>query len=211
MYKRQGQESFELNRIRAEKAVEQLNVEKRALLLQQEEITACKNMLKNDRELFHGYRYDAHDAYQKTMAQVRAAKEQLAQLIKAQEDNQEYMELFQLVEKLRAQSETIKQEQDEQRKQGTRLDARIEHDERLLGEHMQAQEETEERYHAYEQEHYALLQKAVEAYEKYVQNGSSGNGGLLLPQSRTRLENSIEKSKEDLIRLQSGYLSLIHI
>ncbi|HIY91015.1 MAG TPA: hypothetical protein H9970_07710, partial [Candidatus Merdibacter merdipullorum] len=136
---------------------------------------------------------------------VRAAKEQLAQLIKAQEDNQEYMELFQLVEKLRIQSETIKQEQDEQRKQATRLDTRIEHDERLLGEHMQAQEETEERYHAYEQEHYALLQKAVEAYEKYLQNGSSGNGGLLLPQSRTRLENSIEKSKEDLIRLQSGY------
>lgn len=200
-----GQESFELNRIRAEKAVEQLNVEKRALLLQQEEITARKNMLKNDRELFHGYRYDAHDAYQKTMIQVRAAKEQLAQLIKAQEDNQEYMELFQLVEKLRIQSETIKQEQDEQREQATRLDTRIEHDERLLGEHMQAQEETEERYHAYEQEHYALLQKAVEAYEKYLQNGSSGNGGLLLPQSRTRLENSIEKSKEDLIRLQSGY------
>ena len=185
--------------------MEQLNVEKRALLLQQEEITARKNMLKNDRELFHGYRYDAHDAYQKTMIQVRAAKEQLAQLIKAQEDNQEYMELFQLVEKLRIQSETIKQEQDEQRKQATRLDTRIEHDERLLGEHMQAQEETEERYHAYEQEHYALLQKAVEAYEKYLQNGSSGNGGLLLPQSRTRLENSIEKSKEDLIRLQSGY------
>ncbi len=75
----------------------------------------------------------------------------------------------------------------------------------LLGEQMQAQEETEQRYHAYEQEHYALLQKAVEAYEKYLQNGSSGNGGLLLPQSRTRLENSIEKSKEDLIRLQSGY------
>ena len=185
--------------------MEQLNVEKRALLLQQEEMTARKNMLKNDRELFHGYRYDAHDAYQRPMALVRAAKEQLAQLIKAQEDNQEYMELFQLVERLRAQSETIKQEQDEQRKQATRLDARIEHDERLLGEHMQVQEEAEERYHAYEQEHYALLQKAVEAYENYLQNGSSGIGGLLLPQSRTRLENSIEKSKEDLIRLQSGY------
>ena len=200
-----GQESFELNRIRAEKAVEQLNADKRTLLLQQEELCARKNMLKDDRELFHGYRYDAHDAYQKTMTQVNASKQQLAQLIKAQEDNQEYMELFALVEKLRAQSETIKQEQDEQREQATRLDTRIEHDERLLGEHMQAQEETEERYHAYEQEHYALLQKAVEAYEKYLQNGSSGNGGLLLPQSRTRLENSIEKSKEDLIRLQSGY------
>ena len=200
-----GQESFELNRIRAEKAVEQLNAEKRALLLQQEELCARKNMLKDDRELFHGYRYDAHDAYQKTMTQVNASKQQLAQLIKAQEDNQEYMELFALVEKLRAQSETIKQEQDEQRKQVTRLDARIETDERLLGEQMQAQEEAEQRYHAYEQDHYALLQKAVESYEKYLQNGSSGNGGLLQPQSRARAERSIEKAKEDLIRLQSGY------
>ena len=120
-----GQESFELNRIRAEKAAERLNAEKQTLLLQQEELTARKNMLKNDREFFRSYRYDAHDAYQKTMTQVNASKQQLAQLIKAQEDNQEYMELFALVEKLRVQSETIKQEQDEQRKQATRLDARI--------------------------------------------------------------------------------------
>ena len=45
----------------------------------------------------------------------------------------------------------------------------------------------------------------VESYEKYLQNGSSGNGGLLQPQSRARAERSIEKAKEDLIRLQSGY------
>ena len=198
-----GQESVELNRIRAEKAVEQLNADKRTLLLQQEELTARKNMLRDDREFFRSYRYDAHDAYQKTMTQVNASKQQLAQLIKAQENNQEYMELFALVEKLRAQSEAIKQEQDEQRKQATRLDARIEHDERLLGEQMQAQEEAEQRYHAYEQDHYALLQKAVETYEKYLQNG--GSGGLLQPQSRTRTEQRIEKAKEDLIRLQSGY------
>lgn len=198
-----GQESVELNRIRAEKAVEQLNADKRTLLLQQEELTARKNMLRDDREFFRSYRYDAHDAYQKTMIQVNASKQQLAQLIKAQENNQEYMELFALVEKLRAQSEAIKQEQDEQRKQATRLDARIEHDERLLGEHMQEQEEAEQRYHAYEQDHYALLQKAVEAYEKYLQNG--GSGGLLQLQSRTRTEQRIEKAKEDLIRLQSGY------
>lgn len=200
-----GQESFELNRIRAEKAAERLNAEKRTLLLQQEELTARKNMLKNDREFFRSYRYDAHDAYQKTMTQVNASKQQLAQLIKAQEDNQEYMELFALVGKLRVQSETIKQEQDEQRKQATRLDARIDHDERMLGEHMQEQEQVEQKYHAFETAHYALLQRAVEAYEKYLQNGSSGSGGLLLPQSRTRTEQRIEKAKEDLIRLQSGY------
>ena len=72
----------------------------------------------------------------------------------------------------------------------------IDHDERMLGEHMQEQDRSSRSIIAFETAHYALLQRAVEAYEKYLQNGSSGSGGLLLPQSRTRTNSASKKQRK---------------
>ncbi len=200
-----GQETFELNRVRAEREAEKLKTEKKELLLQQEQIRERKNRFANNKTFFRSYHYDAHEAYQKTTQQCEASEAQLLELKKAQKDNREYMELCQLVEKLRQEKETVKKEQQEKIQQESELKTLILHSKEQLTQKTQQLSEEEEKYRKYQEESYSIVQKAVESYERFLQNGSSGAGGLLLPQSRKRLKQRIEKAKLDLVKLQSGY------
>ena len=200
-----GQETFELNRIRAEKEVEKLKEEKKELLEEKEKIRIRRSRLFNARSLFRAYRYDAHEAYQRTMEQYRASEEQLARLRKAQADNGEYMELYRLTEKLQAEKEAVRQEQAEKMKLDSELATVIQNSEERMEARGQELDDAEKTFREYEITSYPVVQKAVEAYTKFLQNGSSGQGGLMQPQSRKRTEQKIDKAREDLIRLQSAY------
>ncbi|HIW83906.1 MAG TPA: hypothetical protein H9873_06265 [Candidatus Dorea gallistercoris] len=202
-----GQETFELNRIRAEREAENAKAEKKELLAKKEEITAQKNRLGNARTFFRSYHFDAHEAYQKAARQCEASEEQLAALKKAQEENREYMELYQMVEKLGQEKEGVKQEQQEKLKQISELTTLITSCEEKLKQKTAEAEEARKNYREYEITVYPVVQKAVEAYEKFLQNGNRGLGGLMQPQSRRRTEQKIEKSKQDLLQLQSVYLA----
>ena len=200
-----GQETFELNRARAEREIEKLRGEKKELLLQKEQVRERKNIFRNNRSFFRGYRYDAHEAYQRTVEQCVVSETQLAQLKKAQADNREYMELYQLVENLRKEKEAVKKEQQEKMKEGSDLTTLILNCEERLGQKTQESDEAERAYQEYEIIAYPIVQKAVEVYEKFLQNGSNGPGGLMQPQSRKRTEQKIEKAKQDLLALQYVY------
>lgn len=200
-----GQETFELNRIRAQREAERLQEEKRELLSKTEQLRERKNMLANGRSFFRNYRYDAHEAYQSVTRQYEAAEDQLARLKKAQADNKEYMELYQLVENLRREKELVRQEQQEKQRQESELKTQILSCGERMEQKSQEFEAAEKTFREYEITDYPIVQKAVEAYEKFLQNGGNGIGGLMLPQSRKRTEQKIEKAKQDLLALQSGY------
>lgn len=200
-----GQETFELNRIRAEREAEKLREEKKELLLRKEQIKERKSRFGDNRSFFRSYHYDAHEAYQKTARQYADSEAQLAQLKKAQEDNSEYMELCRLVDKLQKEKEAVRQEQQEKLKQESELTTLIINSQEQMERKTLELEEAAETYQEYEITAYSVVQKAVEAYEKFLRNGSSGAGGFMLPQSRKRVEQKIEKAKEDLLTLQSGY------
>ena len=65
--------------------------------------------------------------------------------------------------------------------------------------------EQEKQYKEYQIEHYAVVQKTVEAYEKYLENGRKGPGGLLAEETRGRIRRSIEQHKNSLVQLQADY------
>ncbi|MGN1140068.1 MAG: SbcC/MukB-like Walker B domain-containing protein, partial [Oliverpabstia sp.] len=73
-------------------------------------------------------------------------------------------------------------------------------------ERKKAELEIEEKaYQEFEITSYTIVQKAVEAYDRYVENGNAGMGGIMVPETRSRLKRSIEQHKQDLIALQTGY------
>ena len=51
------------------------------------------------------------------------------------------------------------------------------------------------------------MQKTVEAYERYLENGEKGTGGLLAEETRKRVSRSIDQNKSELMQKQADYNS----
>lgn len=202
-----GQKTFELNRIRAEREIEKLKEERKAVLTLHKDLEKRKNQLNNDKTFFRDYNYDAHQAYQKTAALYRESVEQLARLEQAQEDNQEYLELHQLVERLKKEQSAVNEDQQKTIQKSSELKTTI----RLYSEKIDRDSaelmKGEEEFNQYKITDYTVVQKAAAAYEKYLKNDKKGPGGLMAEETRGRVGRSIEQHKTELIGLQSAYNS----
>lgn len=200
-----GQKTFELNRIRAEKEIERLKEEKNQNLAAKKDLESRKNRLGTDKEFFKEYDYDAHQKYQRTAALCEESEKQLKRLKKAQENNREYLELSQLAARLSDESEAVKKEQKEKVQEGSRLDSTI----RVCGNIIEGKSlellKEEQRFREYEITAYTVVQRAVEAYEKFLESGQKGPGGLFAQDSRERVSRSIKQHENDLIGMQAAY------
>ena len=200
-----GQKTFELNRIRAQKEISRLQKEKKQKLAMKNELMGQKNILAQNKEFFREYDYDAHSKYQRVSGEIRKSQAQLERLRKAQTNNQEYIELNETVGRLQEEQKAIAKEVQENVQKNieqetviTRCKDRIEDRTEKLGEQ-------EKQYKEYQIEHYAVVQKTMEAYEKYLENGRKGPGGLLAEETRGRIRRSIEQHKNSLVQLQADY------
>lgn len=120
-----GQETFELNRIRAEKEMQRLNEEKKQYLKEKKKAEGRKNQLKVDREAFKEYPYDVHRQYQETAVAAKESETQLKRLKKAQQNNREYLELSQTVARLQSEKEAVKNEQGKKLQESSDLETTI--------------------------------------------------------------------------------------
>ncbi len=202
-----GQKTFELNRIRAEKEIKRLQGEKTELLAQQTELEFGKNRLNGDKGFFREYDYDAAEEYQKTVDMRKSSEKQLKQLKQAQKNNREFMELSQMVEKLSVEKEAVRREQEGKITQESELRTRIGVYESRIADKSEELQKQKKQWKEYEIEFYPIVKRAVEAYDKFVENGQQGAGGLLSPETRGRLSRSIEQHKKELIGFQSAYNS----
>ena len=200
-----GQKTFELNRIRAEKEMQRLNEEKKQYLEEKKKAEGRKNQLKMDREAFKEYQYDVHRQYQETAAAAKESETQLKRLGKAQQNNREYLELSQTVARLQSEKEAVKNQQDKKLQESSELETTIQ----VCGgdiDRKAAELKSEEAvFKEFEIKAYFVVQKAVESYEKYLENGKNGPGGLLATETRGRIQRSIEQHKKALFGLQAAY------
>ena len=200
-----GQKTFELNRIRAEKEIARLNEDKKVGLAEKGELEDRKSRIRQYQEMFREYDYDAHRKYQMVSEDVRASKAQLMRLKKAQEDNQKYLELNELDGRLSDEQEAIRAEYNAKLREKSGQDAVIQRSQDKIEEKTAALEEQEERFGQYKIQHYAIVRQTVEAYEKYLENGRKGPGGLLAEETRRRITRSIEQHKGMLMQKQADY------
>ncbi len=200
-----GQEAFELNRIRAEKEIARLNEEKKEKLAKKKQVEEQKSRVKQGLAFFTEYSYDAHREYQAAAESARASKEQLLRLRKAQEDNQEYLELNELAARLRSEQDAAQSAYTAKLREKSEQDAAISRCRDKIGEKSGELAKQEKRYREYQTEYYTIVQRTVEAYEKYLENGRKGVGGLLVEGTRERIARSIEQHKSLLMQKQADY------
>lgn len=198
-----GQKIYELNRIRAEKEIRRLRDEKQTLLGERRELEHKKNRLNGDRAFFRPYAYEAPSKYQEAAELSVRSEKQLKSLEKALKNNREYMELSQLVGRLQDEQSHTKEDRARLDQASRTLDVKV-HRYAEQGEQKKGELKTEEsRFHEYEISFYTVVQKAVEAYEKFL--AGSSQGGLLAQETRGRVARSIEQHKKNLFSLQVSY------
>lgn len=200
-----GQETFELNRKRAEKEIIRLQAERGEKLSARKTIADRKNRLSQDKEFFKEYDYDVHAKYQKTVKELDESHKQLEKLKKAQKNNREYLELSQLVSRLEDEHAAVKNEQKEAMNENSRLETTIQVCGNAIDTKTMEFNKEKEKFTEYKISAYPVVQKAVEAYEKYVEAGMTGTGGIIASETRSRLSRGIEQHRKALIGLQSSY------
>ncbi len=200
-----GQKTFELNRIRAQKEISRLQEEKKQKLAMKNELMGQKNILAQNKEFFREYDYDAHSKYQRVSGEIRESQAQLERLRKAQTNNQEYIELNETVGRLQEEQKAIAKEAQENVQKNIKQETVITRCKDRIKDRTEKLGEQEKQYKEYQIEHYAVVQKTVEAYEKYLENGRKGPGGLLAEETRGRIRRSIEQHKNSLVQLQADY------
>lgn len=200
-----GQKIYELNRIRAEKEIRRIREEKQSVLEKRRELQNRKNRLNGDKAFFRSYAYEAPSKYQEVSRLCRDSEDQLKRLEKALKNNREYLELNQLIEQMQNEQRGMKQARGKLDQENSSLGAEIQ----LCGARRQQKkielEAEEGRFRKYEINAYTVVQKAVEAYEKFLASGTQG--GLLAQETRGRIARSIEQHRKELFTLQAAYNS----
>ena len=194
-----------MNRIRAEKEIRRIREEKQSVLEKRRELQNRKNRLNGDKAFFRSYAYEAPSKYQEVSRLCRDSEDQLKRLEKALKNNREYLELNQLIEQMQNEQRGMKQARGKLDQENSSLGAEIQ----LCGARRQQKkielEAEEGRFRKYEINAYTVVQKAVEAYEKFLAGGTQG--GLLAQETRGRIARSIEQHRKELFTLQAAYNS----
>jgi len=193
-----GHKIYELNQLRAEQEIERLQLQKQEIVSKKEEQEACKIRFGQYKEAFLNYHYDAVQTYQKAEARFLESQKQLEQLKKAQQDNQEFLELNQLVIRLQKEQTDIRQEQEKKLQESAELETKIRILENtILGKSTDLEAE-EAQLKDYQITSYSIVQKAIENYE-------NTRLGLLSQEEKLQLKNKLEQHRDILIGLQSSY------
>ncbi|MDR2022183.1 MAG: hypothetical protein LBQ71_02770 [Hungatella sp.] len=198
-----GQETIELNRIRAEKKLQAL-IDEGGRLKEQKQISEQKKTyLEDAQEYFGSYNFDAHEMYRDVLRKYEAAANELNDLERAQENNTEYIGLKQLYAKYTDEIEANGNERDAVQKSQVKMQSQLEVNE---GKKVEKTEDLE-RYMGYlkkyQIENYDVYKKSIEAYDKFIANGRVGPGGTL--KDRERAERESRESEKKLTSVQAAY------
>lgn len=198
-----GQETIELNRIRAVKKLEGL---KRAYAELQEQLIIEKSKmsyLDTEKNFFGDYNYDACREYEVALLNCSKKEQELIVLREAQKNNMEYMELAQRVGELGQELDAVESLRESVRddKMNMQLMYKTNH-----SDYLSADEEvriTQENLRNLQITNNVVYSKAIEDYDKFVANANNGRGGTL--KDRARAERDLVEAGKNLRGGQAAY------
>lgn len=198
-----GQESLELNRIKAVKQLEHLKEMYRECQGQLSDEESKERYLDTQMQLFGEYNYDACREYEEALLICSKKESELKSLEEAQKNNMEYMELAQRVAGLELELKAVENERDSIYDKKSRAQTRHDtnkNDYTRVGKEIGS---VQERLKAYEIENHIVYTKATEDYDKFVTNEETGQGGIL--KDRARAERNLREAEKNLRGGQAAY------
>lgn len=198
-----GQETIELNRIKATKVMEALIAEYKESheRLQQEE--SKKSYLETAMEFFGENNFDAYRLYDEVLMDCAKKQDELERLKDAQKNNKEYMELAEQVSRLEQNLEAVNREQDAVREDRSAMQTEYRINENRLNDKNESITSIESDLKELEMTNNEVYAKAIEDYERHIANGPASAGGIL--KDRARSERSLREADEKLKGAQASY------
>lgn len=198
-----GQETIELNRIRAEKQLRLLKNEAGVLREQEQVQTQKIEYLETAQKFFTSYNYDVHQMYDKAVSTYEAVDAELKHLRQAQKNNMEYMELNQLYEKYQNELNTNDDKRSAVQESQVNMKAQFSTNRDKKSEKTSELEKYTYILKDYQLQNYDVYKKATEDYDRFIANGKTGVGGTL--KDRDRAERALKEADKNLTGAQSAY------
>ena len=198
-----GQETIELNRIKAVKRLETL---KKAYTEYQEQLTgenARMSYLDTEMHFFGAYNYDACKEYEDALLNCSRKEAELTALKEAQKSNMEYMELAQRVGVLEQELEAAERERERVRDEKSGMQTMYKTNEMEYARVSEEIETVKSTLKDLEIKNNVVYAKAVEDYDKFAAHGKTGPGGPL--KDRARAERALEEAGKNLRGGQAAY------
>jgi len=198
-----GQETIELNRIRAEKKLKTLISEGEGLRAQKQIQERKKVYLETVQEHFCSYNFDSHQMYKEVLLKQKEAATELDNLRRAQENNTEYMELNQLYAKYTEELEANDNERVAVQGSQVNMQTQFNMNQSRKAEKTKELEQYTDVLKGYQIQNYDIYKKSIEAYDKFIANGRIGSGNIL--KDRDRAERASKESEKSLTGAQAAY------
>lgn len=198
-----GQETIELNRIRAEIKLKALVSESKILQEQVNEQEQKKEYLEVAQEYFDNYNYDACQMYEDILFKCEAASNELEKLKHAQQNNMEYLEMNQLYTKYKDEFKANENERKKVQESQLNMGIQLKVSQKEKGDKTAELEKCQNILKEYQIKNYDVYHRAIESYDKYIANGKTGVGGTL--KDRDRSERFLKESEKKLTSAQSAY------
>ncbi len=198
-----GQETIELNRIKAIKALEFLLYEYKEIQEQMQLKESKKLYLETTMNLFGEYNFDACRLYEVALMDLTKKQDDLERLQEAQKNNLEYIELAEQVGRLKQDLESINREEDVVRDDKSSMQTKYGVNESKYKEKTESIVVIESELKELDIKNNVVYAKAIEDYEKYLANGPGSVGGTL--KERESSECLLREVGEKLTGAQASY------
>ena len=200
-----GRDAMELNRIRAEKEIEKIKLLKDGLREKKDAADTAKSRLEGFRPAFKEYNYDAHKNRTEVNEAIKEVEATINDLKAAMEHNSEFMELSLRREHLQEEIDATNRAFDEARKKQTETEVEFMSVSSNLQDLEKELPEIQEKLEEYEEREHTAFTKAVNDYDRFLQNGKTGSGGTVMDDTRRKIQGEIKNHKEELINMQGEY------
>jgi len=187
-----GQEAIALNKQRAWEQVKELELREAQILAEQELQRGQTIRLEEYLNCFGEYNYNAYIHFDLNQRDINITNENLRQLLKAQEDNQEYQRLNEQVVRL---DEAVRQARERlNRYQGEKSD--LESDSKRRQENLvvneRKQEQKEEMFDSHKAVHPMEVKLAIKQYDEYS-SGMTKDGDTMSHERKSRVDRRMRE------------------
>lgn len=199
-----GSEAIELNKRAAEKKLHNLEQREKDILEEQRSLQEQSLYLKKGLEYFKEFNLNAHKEAARISEDLREEEAQYQELLEAQKNNAEFMELNQRVTELEKQLNAKKNLRDENVKEKTVLETTMVQKEKSIKE-LRIKEAAKQAEMEKERIGNQLaVEKAVEEYDSFL-SGDNPGGDLMQYETRSRTDRRVRELEGNINGKQQAY------
>lgn len=199
-----GQEAIELNRKTAQNRLKELEREEKEILMQQKQNQVFVNKVEQMLGCFRDYNFDAGQEHGKVQKKWEESGKNLNKLLKAQENNTEYLTLDARVRELEKQIATIKGVLEDKEKRRNELEVDIGKRKFTLDRNNQLRQEREEKLQELRLLHPSESKTAIKEYDDFL-SGNTRTGDVMLADSRRKREGEKGALANSIVGGQKTY------